>query len=326
MRDNRIAFFDTSKCVLIWLVILGHILEHYMNEGTIQMSAFNFIFSFAMPAFILISGYFIRIENSLKGLSKLLETYLVFQLFHAIVDWDFSLIRFICNPKWTMWYLMSLMWWKIAIYLYKRVSNNVYTLFVLSILLSILFPFIKIPVHILAIERTVSYFPFFILGILLKDVDVERFRRMRLIRITSIAFLLISFVVALIYPIEMRWLYNWNSLYYDMPISLSVAPIIRLMAFLGCSVVAFSVMILVPNNFVTLQQEGKNSLFYYMWHSVLLTIIFACINHFNVNIGFIGSCGLWIGLVAALFAMSKVKLFRILLNPITYYRNKKSQQ
>lgn len=322
MRNQRIAFLDTSKCILILLVILGHILEHYMTEGSMQMSTFNFIFSFAMPAFITISGYFIRIEAPLKGIAKLCETYMVFQVFHSIIDLDFSPFRLMFFPKWTMWYLISLVWWKVAIYIYERFSTNIYALFVLSIILSILIPFIKVPVYFLAIERTVSYFPFFLLGVLLKKVDIEQFRRLRLVRTISVTIIIVSFVFALCYPMEMRWLYNWNSLYNSMPISLRLAPFIRLIAITGCSVLALSVMVIAPNNIETIQQEGKNSLFYYMWHSILLTIIFAFFKHFNVTIGFIESCGLWLAVIITLYAMSKVKLFQILLNPFTYFRKK----
>ena len=320
MKDNRIGFIDAAKCILIWLVILGHIIERYMVEGSILMSAFNFIFSFAMPAFIIISGYFTNADRSLHGLPKLFETYIVFQLLHAIVDLDYSLVRFIFYPKWTMWYLMSLFWWKLALYIFNRYSKNIYLFLVVAILLSEIAPYIKIPVYLLAIERTISYLPFFLIGVIMRDFDVERIRKVKAIRAISLVIIIISIIASLRFPIETRWMFNWNSLYYDMPITLPVAPLVRIIAIMGCSIIATSVIIITPEKFTLLRQEGKNSLFYYMWHSILLTIIFAFIQHFDISIGFIGSLGLWIALISTLMLMTRIKLFTILLNPYSCYK------
>ena len=319
MKDKRIGFLDAAKCILIWLVVLGHIFERYMVEGSMQMSAFNFIFSFAMPAFIIISGYFTNADRPLKGLPKLFETYIVFQLLHAVVDFDFSLVRLIFYPKWTMWYLMSLIWWKVALYILNRYSKKKLFI-VVAILLSELAPYIKIPVYLLAIERSISYFPFFLIGVLMRDFDVERIRQIKTIRAASLVIIIISIVASLHNPIETRWLFNWNSLYYDMPITLSVAPLVRIIAIIGCSIIATSVIILTPENFTLLRQEGKNSLFYYMWHSILLTIIFAFIQYFHISIGFIGCLGLWFALIILLMLMTQIKFFPILLTPYTYYK------
>lgn len=285
-----------------------------------QMSAFNFIFSFAMPAFIIISGYFTNVDKSLKGLPILFETYIVFQLLHAIVDFDFSLVRFIFYPKWTMWYLLSLIWWKVALYIYNRYSKKIYLFLVVAVVLSVLTPYIKIPVYLLAIERTISYFPFFLIGVLMRDFDVERLRQIKTIRVISLVIIVISIVASLRNPIETRWLFNWNSLYYDMPITLSVAPLVRIIAIMGCSIIATSVIILTPENFTLLRQEGKNSLFYYMWHSILLTIIFAFIQYFHISIGFFGCLGLWFALIIMLMLMTRIKFFTILLTPYTNYK------
>lgn len=293
-----------------------------MVEGSISMSIFNFIFSFAMPAFIIISGYFTNAGGALKGLPKLFETYIVFQLLHAIVDFDFSLVRFICYPQWTMWYLMSLIWWKIALYIYNRYSKNLLLFLVLAVLLSVFAPYIKVPVYLLAIERTISFFPFFIIGVLMKNFEVDRLRKLKVLRATSLVILIIALVTTITLPIEARWLFNWNSLYSDWPITLYFAPFVRIIAIMGCFIIATSVFILVPENFKLLQQEGKNSLFYYMWHSILLSLIFIFIQYLNISIGFIGCVGLWIALIMMLFIMTQIKLFTILLNPLTCYKNK----
>lgn len=78
-KDNgRLAFIDIAKGILIILVVMGHIapgdtvLHHY-------------IFWFHMPAFLLISGFFIKStfvfkEEMEKKLKRLMIPYLFFSL------------------------------------------------------------------------------------------------------------------------------------------------------------------------------------------------------------------------------------------------------
>ncbi|MBR2809911.1 MAG: acyltransferase family protein, partial [Solobacterium sp.] len=55
----RIGTYDTAKALLILLVILGHVLQ-YANPGYAFLPyalVQNWISSFHMPAFFLLSGY-----------------------------------------------------------------------------------------------------------------------------------------------------------------------------------------------------------------------------------------------------------------------------
>ena len=56
---QRNLLIDIAKCLLIFLVVLGH-----MPEGSSELH--RYIFWFHMPAFFIISGLFLRKEFSLK--------------------------------------------------------------------------------------------------------------------------------------------------------------------------------------------------------------------------------------------------------------------
>ena len=61
MKNNffsiqRVKWLDISKALVIYLVLLGHIVQF---DGSI----FRIIFSFHMPAFIIFSGYTLKVEN-----------------------------------------------------------------------------------------------------------------------------------------------------------------------------------------------------------------------------------------------------------------------
>lgn len=56
MEKERLQHIDIAKGLCILLVVVGHILQ-YNFSGTGSSSAFNFIYSFHMPLFMLLSGY-----------------------------------------------------------------------------------------------------------------------------------------------------------------------------------------------------------------------------------------------------------------------------
>lgn len=319
MEKERIGSLDTTKFVLIALVILGHIFEHYMDRDSLMLIGFDFIFTFAMPSFILISGFFTNLDNPLKGIKRLLETYVIFQFLHAIVDLDFNIIKFLLFPKWTMWYLLSLVWWKVLLYFYLRTTNRIPLLLFLSVLSSVLVPFVNVPVYLLAFERTISLFPFFVLGTLFRNFDIISFKKLK-VQIISCCMMLGLLLILFSYPMELRWLINWNTLYVNMPIPVSYAVLIRLFAICFCSVLSICVISLIPEGKIFIQAEGKNSLFYYMWHSILLTLFYKVVD----NIVFINSVPIciiiWVTMIAVLFFMRQIKLFSCLLTPYTIYK------
>ena len=57
---QREYFFDNAKFILIFLVVFGHFLRSFIEESEIIYSLYKVIYTFHMPAFILISGFFAK--------------------------------------------------------------------------------------------------------------------------------------------------------------------------------------------------------------------------------------------------------------------------
>lgn len=80
---ERDAYWDSLKFVLIFLVVLGHVLEINYPEGSLNRGLYNFIYMYHMPLFVFVSGYFSKIRNKdkyKKGIIRLFETYVIFQI------------------------------------------------------------------------------------------------------------------------------------------------------------------------------------------------------------------------------------------------------
>lgn len=110
-RDRNL---DALKFFLICLVVLGHI--SYNDHG---LRVDRIIYSFHMPLFVMISGYFTHSQefrHFMRSSFKLLALYLIFQtlnlLFnHFVIGSSFE-IRYYLNPAIGLWYLLCLFLWR----------------------------------------------------------------------------------------------------------------------------------------------------------------------------------------------------------------------
>lgn len=57
-KKTRISFFDNARFLLMVLVVFGHLLQPFTIQNQWYNKLYLFIYTFHMPAFIFISGYF----------------------------------------------------------------------------------------------------------------------------------------------------------------------------------------------------------------------------------------------------------------------------
>lgn len=150
-----------------------------------------------MPLFILLSGYFYKIRSFKEEIHKcfpLLEVCMISHIAFLLL-WDGHLsVRNLVNFGYCpSWYLLSLVCWRLSSsFLLGKLSANV--TFILSITLEILF-FIAIPRYggFFSIMRTIQFYPFFVLGYLIKG-------RIRLL-CTQKLYTIVLGILAIIYAI-----------------------------------------------------------------------------------------------------------------------------
>lgn len=65
--NPRLLWADSLKGWLMLLVILGHAIQTVMPEACYQNHRWNLIYSFHMPAFMAVSGYFAYRANRCGG-------------------------------------------------------------------------------------------------------------------------------------------------------------------------------------------------------------------------------------------------------------------
>src|SRR5690606_18416852 len=90
---QRDSFFDNAKLLLIILVVMGHMIEPLAGGQTLK-PLYMLIYSFHMPLFILISGYFSKNYTSesyaRKVITNLVLPYVIFETLYSLLDFVLS--------------------------------------------------------------------------------------------------------------------------------------------------------------------------------------------------------------------------------------------
>ena len=169
-RDNRI---DSLKGLLIILVVLGHFITTLDNSNIINHAVMGLIYVFHMPLFILVSGYFTKspkqqtARDLWHGVLNIAITLAVFQLLNSIwVSFAgrdfFKALRTV--PFGVLWYLMSLIFWRILLYYTpKPLLRRPWLYLAIALALSILCGLTHLGTF-LSLQRTLNFFVFFLLG------------------------------------------------------------------------------------------------------------------------------------------------------------------
>jgi fucose 4-O-acetylase-like acetyltransferase len=116
-----------------------------------------------MPAFIFVSAYFSKKNPLVKLVKNLLVPYIIFQFIYFLFGnliWHEETAFELFHPDFTLWFLLSLFWWRVLIDKVLKVKGILYILFALGILIG----FDTSIGTFGSLERTVAFFPYFVLG------------------------------------------------------------------------------------------------------------------------------------------------------------------
>lgn len=164
MIQERKYKFDNLRFILMFLVVFGHFLA--LQD---EYSLYRFIYSFHMPAFIFISGYFAKYSRR-RILEVFLYPYFLFQILYELFD-VFILktgnqleLQF-TTPYWLLWYLVLLVFYYLLIPFFSDQRTWVRAAVMAgAFLLSIVADFDSSIGDYLQISRLFTFLPYFVLG------------------------------------------------------------------------------------------------------------------------------------------------------------------
>ncbi|MEU1126554.1 acyltransferase family protein [Streptomyces sp. NPDC005899] len=214
---RRDAWFDNVKYLAIVLVAVAHSWEPVMDGSRAARALYMVVYSFHMPAFILVSGYFSRSFDMSPAKVKRLVTsvavpYILFEtaysLFRRYVggydDTPISLL----DPMFLTWFLAALFIWRVTTPLWRSLRHPLPVALAVA-LLAMVTPGIG---EDLDLQRVLQFLPFFVLGLTLKPEHFELIRR-REVRLLSVPLFAgaVLFAYWLAPRMQLGWFYHSSS-------------------------------------------------------------------------------------------------------------------
>ncbi len=169
-EKKRLYGYDNVKFILIFLVVLGHLIEissHFAGKDML----YKLIYSCHMPVFIFLSGFFAKF-NSSKIMFHQVYPYVLFQVlyiaFHYVVlypaadgmiPWQFT------TPYWLLWYLFAMICYYMLTPLLNQQKLWQCSIVVLGACgLSIWAGYENAFGYFLSLSRIFVFLPYFVLG------------------------------------------------------------------------------------------------------------------------------------------------------------------
>ena len=282
---KRNYLVDNLKVVLIFFVVFGHVIEFYIKDNYILRTLYIYVYIFHMPLFIYISGYLSKnfYKMKRKAIRNLLIPYIIFNMiwYTAVYIGTNRVMFSLISPGWTLWYLLSLFFWRISLKYLVKVKHILIISFIVGAIVGI-FPNIG---NALSISRTIVFLPFFLLGYHTKEDDLFKISDFNktLSRVGVVAFLFLA-----IYIVETN-LFDYKFLYYsysfsDLGVSLLKGIILRFMLYLSSIIFNICVISLVPNKKLFYSSLGKATMNIYVFHIYLVMLVYFFIPKWNISI------------------------------------------
>ena len=274
--NNRDTFFDNLKGFLIFFVVLGHFAN--LNKAIPLWGGINnVIYSFHMPLFIFVSGYFsksVLVQRS-KEITSLLYPYLIFELLDLLFTKATGLgegrynIFIPANPN---WYLLAMFTWRLLIPYFTFFNKRLAFLFLIVFAVGI--GFVKEFYSFLSLYRTFYFMPYFVLGYYCKDLKgyIERGVKFKAVWI-GLFFVAISAVFYLSFRYEkfnfwLSYAYTpYNGYRDDMMLTKMC---FRIFAWISGFALSWCFLFLIPSKQTILTKIGSATLFIFLSHMFIV--------------------------------------------------------
>ncbi|WNS76954.1 acyltransferase family protein [Bacillus sp. DTU_2020_1000418_1_SI_GHA_SEK_038] len=274
---KREYYFDNAKFILISLVVFGHFLQSFIEDSEGIYTLYKVIYTFHMPAFILISGYFAKGFNKKGYVSKitrkLILPYIIFQVIYSVFYFflykESSFQVEPLKPHWSLWFLISLFSWNIMLLAFTKykASYSLGAAFIVGLLVG----YIDWITNYLSLSRTFVFFPLFLIGYYLKREHFS-FLQTAKIKLAALCVLAIVFTGFYFSPdLNHEWLLG-SKPYTEMGAASIGAMLTRLGFYILSLIMVFSFFSLVPKGHYFFTNLGKNTLYVYLLHGFFIRI------------------------------------------------------
>lgn len=280
MELKRDYMWDNMKGILIFLVVVGHMLE----SNTLQLQFakdFDFwIYTFHMPAFIFASGFWAKrycLNGKVKGekTGVLIAYYLIFQF---LITGYKMLIGIDCNISIFesvrgLWYIFALILYYLMIPVFEKLPA--YITIPGFIILGVLIGNDLSAGTYFSIHRTFVFAPFFFAGYYMSGDFVNKLQNFKF-RIPIGILAIIASISIWLFQRDLfsRKLFYGKANFTELELRVRSGIPLRLTSYLIASLMILCLILVMPKCKTFLSHIGKNSLQIYIFHLPLIIALF----------------------------------------------------
>ena len=278
---TRILKFDNLKVVLIFLVVLGHVIDPIAQYSLNLRRISLFIYSFHMPLFIMISGMFSRKHIEEKRYDKIVAFLIMAILINILI----LISRVMVGKSMFSFSLLSISnasWYAFAIFVYCLIMIYLrrYTVQYLLLTAVVLGCVVGYDVNLgdfLALARIIVFFPFFLIGYYLNREKVCQLSRGRIY----------FFAVSVIILFSIGIILGTEQLYFMRPLLLGRMPyvelgtafarwggVMRLAYYVVITLLCFCIICVVPEKNFAVTKIGGRTRQIYILHYPLICLLY----------------------------------------------------
>ena len=226
-----------------------------------------------MPLFTFVSGYFCTKSKrtTQEKVIKIFKIYLGVQIFYFLLNkfvFSSSLTLEFFTPQWTMWYLLSLIFW----YILSDYIKDKKKWLILSLIVSLAIGFDDSVGSYASVSRTFFFLPYFVAGMMFKKEYLEKLKNYRIhLLLSSIVVLFVLYLLKDGTMIELLFEYTKYGFYYDNRL---FPFFIRIFHYIGSFILGGLILSFIPSKATKLHTIGQNSLIMYICHGAVIKLLY----------------------------------------------------
>lgn len=279
MSNTRIAKWDNIKFLLMMTVVMGHTFDYYTDESMVLNWLNFFIYIFHMPAFMFVSGLFMKNTVNNKKYDRMFS--------YLILGFATKMFKFIANCivgrrlKIEYFNEDSIAWYAFAIFIfalvtvYLRKFNRTYV-FILSVILGIMVGYDKSVDTYLSLARIFTFYPFFFAGYCLDGEKVIEKTDKVWVKIVSAVFVTATAVLSYINFHKIDWLikiFKGKYPYNKLPDYDDFGGLFRIGHYIVAFAFVFAIIALMPKVKTFISTVGSRTLSIYALHTSVISLL-----------------------------------------------------
>lgn len=270
----RVQKWDILKALLIFCVVLGHMVNSYVETEEEMRKVFLFIYTFHMPLFLFVSGLFAKRtvnEKNKYRVAGYLALFVVMKvMFFAYNAFFFNVYEFDLATEQTLpWFMFVLAAFSVITMVIQDLAPS-YVL-AISILLACVSGYDPLIGDRYMLSRIIVFYPFFYVGYILDHKSLEAFCRRWWAKALALFIIVLLIFVIVVYGEDLyflRPLLTGKNPYSELGFYGINGFALRLLYYFFCGLICAALIVLTPDKlgFGLLAGIGSRTLGIFVFH------------------------------------------------------------